>query len=231
MFASLRDYSNPDSLGSRLRRKRFRHIETLVKRVLSVQDECKILDIGGTARYWNLLSPELLAKCAITISNLEKVRGGDPSKNIPAKGIFKFHCGDGRNLYDIVENQYDISHSNSVIEHVGTIADMQRFSNELVRVGRYYYIQTPNVWFPIEPHYGVPFIHWLPTPLRVWLLTKWNIGFLKRYPSLQAAYRYAERINLIDYKTLKCLLPDGDTRKEKFLLVTKSIISIGPRAE
>jgi hypothetical protein len=35
-------------------------------------------------------------------------------------------------------------------------------ARETVQVGRSYYLQTPNFWFPLEPHYGVPFIHWLP---------------------------------------------------------------------
>ena len=228
MLNSLRDYSNPSSLGSRFRRKRFKHIEELVQQILSVKEECIILDIGGTAQYWSLMGPELLRKCSVTVLNLEKPRGSNPKKNVPKDGVFKFVYGDGRDLNNIDDNQYDIAHSNSVIEHVGKLSDMQRFVNELTRVGKYFYIQTPNFWFPIEPHYCVPFIHWLPVIVRAKLLTKWNIGFHKKYPSLSAAYDYAEFINLIDQSVLKCILPGAYFRQEKILFFTKSLIAVGP---
>jgi hypothetical protein len=202
-----------------------------VQQVLNRQDECKIIDVGGTAMYWNLMSPDLLSKCIITISNLEKVRGSDPHANVPLKGSFVFHYGDGRDLTDISAGQYDIAHSNSVVEHVGRFADMEKYCRELTRVGRYYYMQTPNLWFPIEPHYGAPFIHWLPVPLRARLLSKWNIGFHKKYPSLSAAYDFVEFINLIDQRAVENLLPQGWIRKEKLFLLTKSIISIGPKSQ
>lgn len=229
MFEFLRDYSNPSSLGSQFRRKRFKYVESLVRHVLTTQNECTIIDIGGTATYWKLMSAELLKRCVITISNLENVRGGDPRTNVPTEGLFVFHIGDGRDLKEIATDQFDIAHSNSVVEHVGKFSDMESYCKELVRVGRYYYLQTPNVWFPIEPHYGAPFIHWLPSPARARLLSKWNIGFHKRYTSLDAAYNFVEFINLIDQLGVENLLPNGCIRKEKLFLLTKSIISIGPR--
>lgn len=231
MLNTLRDYSNPSSIGSKFRKKRFKHIENLVEKVLKSKNKCNILDIGGSAQYWNLMNAKLLKKCVVTVLNIEKPRGVDPREQVPLNGIFKFECGDGRNLNSIKDKQYDIAHSNSVIEHVGKIYDMQRFTDELTRVGKYYYLQTPNFWFPIEPHYGVPFIHWLPVLIRARLLAKWNIGFNKKFPTLLAGYDYAEFINLIDQNTLKSMLPAANFRKEKILFFTKSIIAIGPHEE
>jgi hypothetical protein len=228
MFNSLRDYSNPSSLGSKFRRKRFKNIEALVRKVLSVKDKCKILDVGGTAQYWSLMEPELLRKCEIVVHNLEKPMGSDPHKNVPPNGVFKFDYGDGRNLNTVKDHEYDIAHSNSVIEHVGKFSDMQQFADELTRVGKYYYLQTPNFWFPIEPHYGVPFIHWLPIPVRARIMVKWNIGFHKKHSTLSSAYNYVEYINLIDQNALKFILTGADFRKEKILFLTKSLIAMSP---
>jgi hypothetical protein len=228
MFESLRDYSNPNSLGSRFRRRRFRRVERLVRHVLDTRPECRIFDVGGTAVYWGLMAPELLSRCVITVSNLEQPVGGDPRRNVPEFGRFEFHYGDGRDLSDIASGAYDITHSNSVVEHVGSFADMRRFAGELVRIGRYYYMQTPNQWFPIEPHFGALFVHWLPLPLRARLLTWWGFGFLQKSPSLAAAYERVESINLIDTRGVRELLPAAMIRKERLLLLTKSIIAIGP---
>ena len=50
MFGNLRDYSNLNSLGSRLRKKRFKHIEKLVEKALVENEVCRILDVGGSAQ-------------------------------------------------------------------------------------------------------------------------------------------------------------------------------------
>ena len=36
------------------------------------------------------------------------------------------------------------------------------FAAELRRVGRGWFVQTPGVSFPLEPHALLPFAHWLP---------------------------------------------------------------------
>lgn len=231
MFESLRDYSNPNSLGSKMRRKRFKHIETLVRKTLDSQATCSILDIGGTAQYWALMNPELLDQCAITIHNLEKPRGQNPKINTPKNGNYQFIYGDGRDLSNIKDNQFDIAHSNSVIEHVGRFHDMAQFAKELMRVGELYYIQTPNLWFPIEPHYGVPFVHWLPVPVRAKLLAQWNLGYHKKYHSLPAAFRYAEHINLLNKTSLESLTEEPKMEKERMLFLTKSLIAVGPQSK
>jgi hypothetical protein len=230
MFKSLRDYSNPNSLGSKLRRKRFKYIEELVRQVLSNNAECKIVDVGGTANYWNLMTPALLAKCRITISNVETIKwGADPKESTPKLGVFDFHCGDGRDLREFETNEFDIYHSNSVIEHVGNYDCMSMFAAEARRVGRLYYVQTPNLWFPIEPHIGAPLLHWLPKPLRAKLMTQFDIGFHKRFTTLSEAYSYVDFIELINSDSMLSLFPNGYLIKERFLLLPKSLISIGPK--
>ncbi|HWS70973.1 MAG TPA: class I SAM-dependent methyltransferase, partial [Thermoanaerobaculia bacterium] len=71
--------------------------------------------------------------------------------------------------------------SNSVLEHV---ADMPAMAREIRRVGRRWYVQTPNRWFPVEPHFLVPFFQFLPIATRAWLLTRFDLGWLTRTKSL-----------------------------------------------
>jgi SAM-dependent methyltransferase len=60
------------------------------------------------------------------------------------------------------DGQFDIVFSNAVLEHVGSRSEQMRFLGEICRVGKAFFITTPNRWFPVEHHTGLPFIHYLP---------------------------------------------------------------------
>jgi SAM-dependent methyltransferase len=70
------------------------------------------------------------------------------------------------------EDEFDLVYSSSVIEHVPP-ARREAFAAEIRRVGRGWFVQTPALSFPIEPHALLPFAHWLPTVLR---RPYWRLG-------------------------------------------------------
>jgi SAM-dependent methyltransferase len=63
------------------------------------------------------------------------------------------------------DKQFDIVFSNAVIEHVGNTCEQRAFVREACRVGKRVFMTTPNRWFPVEHHTGVPFVHYLPKAL------------------------------------------------------------------
>jgi 2-polyprenyl-3-methyl-5-hydroxy-6-metoxy-1,4-benzoquinol methylase len=74
------------------------------------------------------------------------------------------------------DHQFDVVYSNSVIEHVGDLDDMRRMAQEIQRVGKRYFLQTPNRYFPIEPHFVFPFFQFLPRPVQISLVQKFRLG-------------------------------------------------------
>ena len=60
---------------------------------------------------------------------------------------FTFVSGDGCQL-PFADQSFEIVFSNSVIEHVGTPAQQRRFADEVRRVGKRYWVQTPTAGFP-----------------------------------------------------------------------------------
>jgi SAM-dependent methyltransferase len=60
-------------------------------------------------------------------------------------------------------NQFDIVFCNAVLEHAGGRSSQAAFLKEICRVGKRFFVTTPNRWFPIEHHTGLPFLHFLPT--------------------------------------------------------------------
>jgi SAM-dependent methyltransferase len=73
---------------------------------------------------------------------------------------------DGRAL-PFADGEFDLGFSNAVVEHVaGGREGQRRFVHELCRVARRVFVTTPNRWFPLEVHTLLPFVHWLPAPVR-----------------------------------------------------------------
>ena len=70
--------------------------------------------------------------------------------------------GDACNL-PFGDAEFDVVHSNAVIEHVGARDRQEEFVREAVRVGRRVFLTTPNRWFPVEVHTRLPLVHWLPS--------------------------------------------------------------------
>jgi SAM-dependent methyltransferase len=95
-----------------------------------------------------------------------------------------FVQADGREL-PFEDDEFDVVHSNAVVEHVGPRNDQARFIAELVRVAKRGLITTPNRWFPLESHVRLPLVHWLPRPATLALLRPlghedWPVWLLSR---------------------------------------------------
>jgi hypothetical protein len=175
--------------------------------------DSRVLDVGGTFFNWTLLSvrPDLV------ILNRSVPRR-------PAAGAMWIKA-DALHL-PFQDGMFDIVYSNTVIEHVSTFENQRCFAAECRRVGISYYIQTPNRWFFMEPHYITPFIHWLPRFVRWHLLrygTLW--GWMTR-PSPAECRASVEEIRLLSEKEVRLLFPDADIWYERFLGMIKSFMAL-----
>ena len=93
-------------------------------------------------------------------------------------------------------------------------------------MGKGYYVQTPNRWFPVEPHYLAPFIHFLPKSRHKGLIRNWSFwGWLNR-PSVQEAEQFADGIHLLTRADMRSLFPDAVILRERTLGLTKSLIAV-----
>jgi len=176
----------------------------------------RILDVGGTAYNWNLVN----IKSEITLLNLAL-----PKYQQKLADNYRLVEGDGTSLqYD--DDEFDIAFSNSVIEHLYTYENQQKFTNELRRVAKKLWVQTPAKCFFLEPHLLTPFVHYLPKKWQLYLLRYFTVwGWLTR-PSREAVKKMHDEIRLLNYAEMCELFPDCEIAKERFLFVTKAYVAI-----
>jgi hypothetical protein len=93
---------------------------------------------------------------------------------------------------------------------------MEQMAREVVRVGRAGWIQTPAWEFPIEPHFHLPFMHWLGKPLSARLLPFSPLPAF-RNASLQESRFHVEHVNLVSKREFKTLFPNLDIYVERFV--------------
>jgi hypothetical protein len=186
---------------------------------LSITSQTKILDVGGNPFIWQIAVEHGLP--AIGLITVLNVYEDDPTTLPPN---VRWVVGDGCKL-PFADGEFDVVFSNSVIEHLGGHDSQVSFAKEVARVGKNYWIQTPDPRFFIEPHYLSPFIHWLPTDLRRAVTrhgTTW--GLLER-PSKEEIEERLQEIRLISRKEFKEMFSDAEILNERWIGMPKSLVA------
>ena len=207
------------------RARRDEQLRQLIRDLSSQHQPLNVIDVGGRVAYWRRVGLDFLRqnKVHVTIVNLfesELEPTGD------ASDVLSCGVADACAL-SYADNAFHLYHANSVIEHVGGWSNMKRYASEARRVAMAHYVQTPNFWFPIEPHFWrFPGIHWLPRPVAAWLFRMLPLAHNGRAPNLERAYDRLEGAQLLTRGQMRFLFPDSDIRSERFLGLAKSHIVI-----
>lgn len=205
---------NPNSIGAKFRAKRLEKFETLFFKHYTPDHQTKILDVGGTANFWRNSRIPDSPNVRITLLNLHLEKSTHPHINSLQ--------GDATDMRNFSNNYFDLVFSNSVIEHLYTFENQKKMASEIQRVGKRFFIQTPNKYFPIEAHYALPFAQFLPKKLLFTLLTETRLSRLHRWEE-KAALQYLKEIRLLDEKEMVMLFPNSTVLKEMAFGFTKSL--------
>ena len=194
---------------------RARRAVELLKRYPSLA-EWKICDLGGSRHFWQESKLDLdLTKITILNISLDEVDAYGESSSQQIQTVLY----DGRTI-PFADGSYDLLICNSILEHVAP-ADRGNLCREMRRVAKRVYVQTPAFEFPVEPHFILPFVHWLPRRFgRVMArLGVWNL--LSR-PSDAVYNSYFDDTHLLAKAEMEELFPDTVVSAEKFAGITKS---------
>jgi len=216
ILRSLADVEQADSFSNRMRSRRFARFEALAAKV---DRPLRIIDIGGTNKFWRQRGYMGRDDVRITLVNLE------PEEQIWEN--IEPQRGDATNLSGVADRSFDVAFSNSVIEHVFTLENQRKMARETQRVARAHWVQTPNFWFPVEPHFLTPAWHWLPRAARTALLRRRRFGQRGPCPDPEVARRMVEEIRLMTRRELRSMFPESRIMPERFCGLVKSWVCYG----
>lgn len=175
----------------------------------------RVLDFGGSVHFWfeSGLASEVQQVLICNLSTDEVDVAGQ------ADGRFQFLGFDGLHL-PLADQSYDLVVCNSVIEHV-PLALRAQVVAEMRRVAKHGFLQTPAKEFPIEPHFVMPGLHWLP---RRWArhAVAWTPWALLSRPTPAHQQAYFEEVQLLSRRGVQDLFPDCTVQAERFLGWPKS---------
>ena len=176
----------------------------------------KICDLGGSRHFWEKVDIGV-PPANITIYNISENEAQAISADVKEEPRIVIY--DGKKI-PAADLEFDLLICNSVLEHVNP-EDRPRLAAEMVRVAKRIFVQTPAYSFPIEPHFVMPFIHWLPRQLGYYLahVSPWR---LLSKPTHETICQYWWGTQLLKEEELKGLFPDGAVEYERIIGIVKS---------
>lgn len=178
-----------------------------------------ICDLGGSKHFWEKLAIKGLPLSHVTIYNISANETQISRPAEEAHDAIEVVIYDGKKI-PVADDQFDLLVCNSVLEHVPP-EQRAKLVAEMRRVARHIFIQTPAHSFPLEPHFIMPFVHWLPRRVGYWLIhvSPWRL--LSR-PTAETIADYWWNTRLLTMRELKILFPNEAIRRERIFGITKS---------
>lgn len=223
----IREIVRAFSRKSRLKRA------VLFRQEFVFDERTKILDLGSeNGENINFVLKGIKVKpenVYIADIDSEAVKGGSE------KFGFQPVLIDETGILDFEDKSFDIVYCSSVIEHVTLLKEkvwaevsdsefkkkawenQKKIADEIRRVGRGYFVQTPARNFPVESHTWLPFFSFLPHPLQVKLMSRTNKFWIKKS---------APDFNLLNAEQMHLLFPDAEIVFERTFGLVKSIMAI-----
>lgn len=209
-------------LWSRLVRpqqKKFREARArLIKQMAPGIEGAYVVDVGGSLPFWRAVGP-IFKPGRVRIFNLSEHQAR--LFETQAEDWLSLELYDGKRL-PLEDGEADYVICNSVIEHV-PLDQRASLADEVRRVGKHYFVQTPSPAFPLELHFLLPFVHWLPRRIGREIVVVSPFNLLARIDVKQ----YFDDTRLLPEAELQGHFPDAEIRVERFFGIPKSLIAFG----
>ncbi|MBN1123705.1 MAG: class I SAM-dependent methyltransferase [Sedimentisphaerales bacterium] len=157
-----------------------------------------------------------LSALNIDENHIEKIRGTYPEISVFVADACQLPFPD---------KSFDIIYSNAVIEHVGDFERQKKMASEIMRVGKNWFVTTPNRWYPFEFHLRLPFVTWLPGSgyLYAGQIMCYNHA-REKYTFFSAKHKH---LRLLTAREIKVCFPGSRLILQKVTFWPETIIAVG----
>lgn len=206
-----------DAIAPLQRRFRRQRAERILARFPGING-ATVVDIGGALTFWKSVE-DILKPARIIIYNIDdgRMKMGEQKRS----DNIELHIYDGTTIPH-EDGFADFVLCNSVIEHV-PLAARANLAREIKRVGKKYIVQTPAREFPVELHFGMPFVHWLPRKLGRKIVPISPFGIL----SQANAQHYFDQTQLLTRSEFSEFFPEATIELERVAGIPKSMLALG----
>lgn len=186
----------------------------LLRSVFHPRPEDRVLDVGATGLFF---APYTFEDAYPYPGRI--VGGGlDAQEVFSARQVYPephYALFDGCAL-PFTDKSFDLVFSNAVIEHILGAGQQARFAGEVMRVGKSWFVTTPNYWYPFESHYHLPFIHFLPRPAQ---------GVYNRLFGTQVPKGTVQELSLLSARRLRRLFPTSRIAKMRVTFWPETLVA------
>ena len=123
------------------------------------------------------------------------------------------------------DNYFDAVYSNAVIEHVSDFDCQKKMAAEIMRVGKRWFVTSPNRWYPLEFHMRLPFVTWLPGKSYLWASR--IVSYSHAHKKYMFGMKHYDGLRLLTARQLKCCFPDSKIIKQRVTFMAETLIAIG----
>ena len=197
-------------MSRRSRTKKF----DLLNNVFTPRPEDRVLDVGVSGEVFLQYSiedvypfPERIIAGGCISSEIVAARRHYPQ---PLYALF-----DGCSL-PFPDQSFDLVFSNAVIEHILGPGRQEKFAQEMMRVGKSWFITTPNFWYPFETHHHLPFFQFLPYPVQM----QYNRLLGTHIPKGEVL-----DLGLLSARKMQKLFPTGDVAKVRVTFWPETLVA------
>ena len=186
----------------------------LLESVFGPRPDDRVLDIGASGEVFLRYTfedvypyPERVVAGGTDFPEISSARRHYPR---PSYALF-----DGCEL-PFPDRSFDLVFSNAVIEHILGEGRQEKFAREIMRVGKTWFVTTPNYWYPLESHYHLPLIQFLPRPWQ----RKYNSMFGRQVPKGQI-----QELGLLSAGRLRRLFPTSHIAKVRVTFWPETLVA------
>jgi Methyltransferase domain len=168
----------------------------MFRSMFQLQASSKVLDLGGFngAHVHSVLSGSAVLPSNVYVADIDAAAVEQAHSRLGYQQVVITESG----ALPFEDRFFDVVFCSSVLEHVTIPKSLlwtersgrnfrdaahihqTEFASEIRRLGKGYFVQVPNRWFPIETHTWLPFVGYLPRLLQLYVISLSNRFWIKK---------------------------------------------------